>query len=87
MKNEDIKVGMLCRYAPEWRRPEEAKYLHIVTESYPDVNRHYIRTINSFLSIGYPKERVGAEMLEWTGFMLEDLERFSEQNIKDGILE
>ena len=74
----DIKVGMIVRYTAEWSTPEERKYLHLVRENRlnPCTNqmtRWLIETLNSSLTIGNPTETVETEMIEPTGFTIEDI--------------
>lgn len=72
----DIRVGMIVRYAPEWRSPGEEKYLHVVRENRlnpvtQEMTRWLIETINSSLFIN-PTETVEDYMIEPTGFNVED---------------
>lgn len=72
-----IKVGMIVRYAPEWRSPGEEKYLHVVKENRlnpvtGEMTRWLIETINSSLFLN-PTEEVDEKMIEPTGFTVEDL--------------
>ena len=61
-----IKEGMIVRYSEKWSTPGERKYLFVVKESYPDVERCLITCINSSLSIA-PSETVRFEMIEPVG--------------------
>ena len=76
MKNESnvIKVGDIVRYAPEWCTQGERKYLHVVIESYEDVGRCKIKTLNSSLVFA-PVEWCDFEMLEKTWFSAEDIKQ------------
>lgn len=72
-----IKVGMIVRYAPEWRSPGEEKYLHVVKENRlnpvtGEMTRWLIETINSSLFLN-PTEVVDEKMIEPAGFTVEDL--------------
>ena len=72
-----VKVGMIVRYAPEWRSPGEEKYLHVVKENMlnpvtGEMTRWLIETINSSLFLN-PTEVVDEKMIEPTGFTVEDL--------------
>ena len=69
----DIKEGMVVRYADGWCSSEEKKYLHVVKESFADVKRCRIVTINSSLSI-MPSETVDWEMVEPTGYVMDGKE-------------
>lgn len=65
-----IKVGDIVRYASEWCSPGERKYLHIVIESYEDIKRCKIKTLNSSLMFA-PVEYCDFDMLEKTEFNAE----------------
>ena len=76
--NEKITVGMLVRYAPEWRSPGEEKYLHLVRENRMNpvtgkMTEWLIETLNSGLRAFNPTEQVDECMIEPTGLTLEDL--------------
>ena len=71
-----IEVGMIVRYAPKWCSPGEEKYLHVVTENRSNpctgrMSRWLIKTINTSLFLP-PCEEVEGEMIEPTGFTVED---------------
>ena len=77
-----IKEGMIVRYASKWCRPEERKYLFVVLEAFEDVQRCLISCLNSKCSLGY-QERVEFEMIEPTGFTVEELNDDLFQKIQD----
>lgn len=73
-----IEPGMIVRYDPKWCTPGERKYLHVVKERRlnPVTNeetRFLIETLNSNLFMN-PTETVDGEMLEPTGFTVDDFD-------------
>lgn len=68
-----IKEGLIVRYAKEWCSPGERKYLHVVKENQlnPVTNkmtRWLIQTINMEHMVLQPTSVVEDYMLEPTGF-------------------
>jgi hypothetical protein len=73
-----IEPGMIVRYDPKWCTPAERRYLHVVKERRlnPVTNeetRFLIETLNSNLFFN-PTETVDEEMLEPTGFTVDDFD-------------
>lgn len=69
MKSEDIKVGMLVRYADGWCSEGEKHLVHIVVENRlnpctGEMTRWLIETVNSNISIANPSETVEDYMIE-----------------------
>lgn len=72
-----IEKGMVVRYAPAWCSPGERKYLHVVLENRLNpvtgrMTRWLIRTINTGMAFA-PTEEVEEEMLEPTGFTIDNI--------------
>ena len=75
-----ISVGMIVRYAHGWCSEGERKYLHVVKENRLNpvtgqMTRWLIETINTGMTIN-PTEVVDSEMIEPTGFYIENLHEF-----------
>lgn len=73
-----IKVGMICRFAPDWCTPEERKYLHLVKENRLNpvtgqMTRWLIETINMENMTLRPTSVVDDYMLEPTDLSLKDI--------------
>lgn len=69
----DIKEGMIVKFAPEWCSPGERKYLLVVLEVYPDVERCKVQFLNTSM-VFQPVEIVDYKMITYTGFNITDAE-------------
>ena len=75
-----IKVGMIVRYASAFCSEGERKYLHLVKENRLNpvtgqMTRWLIETLNMENMTIRPTETVDEDMIEATGFTVEDVER------------
>lgn len=66
---ENIRLGEVCRYAPDWRAEGEEKYIHVVIEERGD--DVLIRTINTKLTL-MPTQQVKRYMLVSCGINVKE---------------